>query len=71
MIKRKSLKLYKNTITVSISNIRKEKWPLDLYVSILLIRSFITILVRPALKGKEIDYGIFLNRVFSLYIYKE
>jgi len=24
-----------------------------------------------ALKGRETDHGVFLNRVFSLYIYKE
>ena len=43
IIKRKSFKLYKNTITVSISNIRRRKQPSDLYAPILLAQSLITI----------------------------
>ena len=47
IVKRKSFKLYGNIITIFISSIRKSKWPLDLYVSILLARSLITILIIP------------------------
>ena len=44
MAKRKSFKVYKNTIAIFIGGMRK-RLPLDFYIPILFIQSFITILI--------------------------
>ena len=61
-MKRKSFKLYKNTITISISNIRRRKQPLDLYAPILLVQSLITILNTPLKEIPSIMSLYYLSR---------